>query len=67
MDEDKSLPWSAGDSVVTEDNVIASQLRYDAIAAVKLRKATPEQYALVAETDRVMKEAVQMYKEKKHG
>jgi len=63
--KDMTLPWDAHDKVVTEDNVYASQLRYDAIKAIKNRTATPEQHELIRETDRVMAEAVQLYREGK--
>ena len=62
MDDDKTLPWAAGDAVVTEDNVMFSQLRYDAIKAVKEHRATPEQIALVREADKVLAEAMKMRK-----
>lgn len=51
-------PWGRGATVVTEDNVQASRIRDLAIIAVKQRTATPEQYALVAETDAAMQYAM---------
>ena len=51
-------PWGRGATVVTEDNVQASRIRDQAIIAVKARTATPEQYALVAETDAAMQYAM---------
>jgi len=56
--QDGTLPWDGGDVVVTEDNVYASQLRYDAIKAVKERRATPEQVKLLQDCDKVMQEAM---------
>ena len=56
--KDTSLPWERTDTVVTEDNVHASLLRYDAIKAVKAGKATAEQRKLLADCDKVMQEAM---------
>ena len=54
--------FNSGDTVITPDNVQASKQRYDAIQAVRKGQATPEQYKLVEDTDRVMKEAMQKRK-----
>lgn len=62
---DRTLPWQSGDTVVTDDNVMFSQLRYDAIKAVKEGKATPEQIALVREADAKYQEAMRLRKEGK--
>ena len=51
-------PWGKGSTVITEDNAAFSTVRRAAIIAVKARTATPEQTALVAETDAAMAEAV---------
>ena len=55
---DTKLPWDSGDVVVSEDNVMFSRLRYDAIKAMKNGSATPNQAKLVMDTDKVMAEAM---------
>jgi len=45
--EGKELPWDRRDTVITEDNIRASQVRYEAIKAIEAGTATPEQHALL--------------------
>lgn len=45
-------------TVVGGDNIEFSRERWDATKAMKRGKATPEQAALVRETDRIMQEAI---------
>lgn len=56
FNEDK--PFGKADAIVAGDNIEFSQARWEAIKAVKARRATPEQIALVHETDEIMKQAV---------
>lgn len=51
--------FGKGDIVITEDNIAASKARARAIEAMQNGTATPEQAALVMDTDRVMKEAME--------
>ena len=51
-------PWGKGSFEITADNEMASRTRHAAIMAVREHRETPEQAALVAETDVVMSEAV---------
>jgi hypothetical protein len=45
-------------TVVGGDNIEFSRRRVDAIRAIKSGRATPEQHALVAETDQVISDAL---------
>lgn len=56
-------PFGKVDAVVAGDNIEFSQQRWDAIKAVRTGRATPEQRALVMETDRVMQEALGLREE----
>lgn len=58
--EDLKGQMDAGDTLITEDNIMASKERYRAIEAMKNGTATPQQAALVMDTDRVMKEALEL-------
>lgn len=45
-------------AVIGGDNIEFSRIRYEAIQAVKRGQATPEQRALVTETDTIIQEAL---------
>jgi len=51
-------PWGKGSVVITSDNAEASKARHEAIKAVNEGRATPDQRALVDQTDATMAEAV---------
>lgn len=51
-------PFGRGATVVTGDNIEYSKQRVEAIRAIKSGSATPEQRALVSETDAVIQEAL---------
>lgn len=60
MAEDLRGQMDPGDTLITEDNIVASKNRARAIEAMKNGTATPEQAALVMDTDRAMKEAMEL-------
>lgn len=49
---------------VAGDNIPFSQERWEAIKAVKARRATAEQTLLVHDTDRIIQEAIELRGEK---
>ena len=57
-------PFGRKATVVGGDNIQFSQIRRQAIKAVKAGTATPEQISLVHETDRVISEAISKMEEK---
>jgi hypothetical protein len=52
-------PFGRGATVVGGDNIEFSRVRREAIIAVKNGRATPEQRALVMETDAVIQECLE--------
>jgi len=51
-------PFGAGATVVAGDNIQHSRNRWEAIKAMRSGRATPEQAALVHETDELFKDAM---------
>ena len=52
--------FDPGDTIITPDNIHASQRRYEAMQAIRDGRATPDQYKLVQDADKVMAEAMEL-------
>jgi hypothetical protein len=50
--------FDPGDTIITPDNIHASQRRHEAMKAMQNGTATPEQYKLVNDADKAMAEAM---------
>lgn len=51
-------PWGKEAVAISEDNITASTARHEAIKAMKERRATPEQRALVLEADAAIQDVL---------
>lgn len=59
-DYNEKRPWGRKGTPVRGDNIDFSRERWEATKAARQNRATPEQRALVEETDQIMQEALGM-------